>query len=131
MFYVAGDSAYPLKPWLLTPLFRNLDDNAVRRYNKSHKSTRSIVENAFGILKEKFPILNHMRAQPRYAGEIFKCCTVLCYLSKRLEVASYVPQEEGREEEDQDEEEPNERERNAIGRAQGEIRLQQILQHFR
>lgn len=47
--------------------------------------------------------------------------------------ASYVPQEEGREEEeeDQDEEEPNERERNAVGRAQGEIRLQQILQHFR
>uniref|UniRef100_A0A8D8T1Z5 Putative nuclease HARBI1 n=1 Tax=Cacopsylla melanoneura TaxID=428564 RepID=A0A8D8T1Z5_9HEMI len=129
---ILGDSAYPLKPWLLTPLFRNLEDNAVRRYNKAHKSTRSIVENAFGILKEKFPILNHMRVEPRYAGEIFKCCTVLCNLSKRLEdLPPYVPQGEGRGEEDQDEEEPNEHEGNAVGRAQGELRLQQILQHFR
>uniref|UniRef100_A0A8D9BCX6 Nuclease HARBI1 n=2 Tax=Cacopsylla melanoneura TaxID=428564 RepID=A0A8D9BCX6_9HEMI len=101
---ILGDSAYPLKPWLLTPLFRNLEDNAVRRYNKAHKSTRSIVENAFGILKEKFPILNHMRVEPRYAGEIFKCCTVLCNLSKRLEdLPPYVPQGEGRGEEEEEE----------------------------
>lgn len=111
----------------MTPVLRNLDDPAVRRYNRAHKSTRSIVENAFGILKEKFPCLNHLRVDPAYAGEIFKCCTILCNLSKQLDNAVNPPVD-GPQEEDQEEEE-EEREQ-GVGRALGEMRLQQLLRHF-
>ena len=50
--HLLGDSAYPLKRWVLTP-FR---DNGrltrrQKRYNFVHSSTRMIVERSLGLLK--------------------------------------------------------------------------------
>jgi hypothetical protein len=72
-----GDSGYALKEWLMTPCNRNIHDPAVLRYNRSHKSTRRIVENAYGILKERFPCLNYMRLNPTYAGKVIMTCATL------------------------------------------------------
>lgn len=42
---VLGDSGYPLRPWLLTPLEDDpLPGSAEERYNQKHRSTRSIIE---------------------------------------------------------------------------------------
>lgn len=79
---ILGDSGYPLLEWLITPTDRNLEDEAVRRFNRAHKSTRRLVENSLGILKEKFPCLNFLRLQPIFASEVFKCCTALCNFSR-------------------------------------------------
>jgi len=51
-----GDSAYPSKRYLLTPLITT-QTAAERLYNESHIRTRNIIERLFGIWKRRFPIL--------------------------------------------------------------------------
>jgi hypothetical protein len=73
----AGDSGYGLKEWLMTPLSNDPEDPAEQAYNRSHKSTRRIVECAYGILKERFPCLQHLRVKPEYAGLVVLACVTL------------------------------------------------------
>lgn len=79
-----GDSGYPLLGWLLTPVTRpGFSDDGIRRYLRRHKSTRCIVECAFGILKEKFPCLNELRLRPEVAGRVILSCMTLHNIQKR------------------------------------------------
>ncbi|KAJ8892743.1 hypothetical protein PR048_005324 [Dryococelus australis] len=57
-------------------------DPAVNRFNGAHKSTRRLLENSFGILKEKFPCLKHLRITLIFAAKVFKCCTALCNIAQ-------------------------------------------------
>ena len=52
-----GDSGYPLRPFLMTP-FGNPIGATQRRYNRSLKSTRSIIERVIGQLKRRFHVLH-------------------------------------------------------------------------
>lgn len=72
---ILGDSAYPLKDWLIPPLSNN------RRFLNAHKSTRRVVENAIGILKEKFPVLNYLRVSPEMASNVFNCAVTLQFFT--------------------------------------------------
>lgn len=66
---ILGDSAYPLREWLLPPTIRVAVANdrrlarGAQAYLKSHRKTRFIVECAIGILKEEYPCLNNFRFQ--------------------------------------------------------------------
>lgn len=80
---ILGDSAYPLKPWLIPPLYRDPTNEAEVNFNRRHKSTRRIIENALGVLKEKFPCLNYLRLNPVFAANVVKCCAVLHNLCRR------------------------------------------------
>ena len=53
--HIFGDSAYPLRNWLVTPFknFGNLTPQQIR-FNKRLSSARQIVERAFGHLKGRF-----------------------------------------------------------------------------
>ena len=51
-----GDSAYALSPWLMNPI-PNPGTDAERRYNVAHARRQVTVENAFGTVKMRFPIL--------------------------------------------------------------------------
>ncbi|XP_018392760.1 PREDICTED: putative nuclease HARBI1 [Cyphomyrmex costatus] len=51
-----GDSAYPARPYLFTPLL-NPQGPAQQLYNESHIRTRTRVEHTFGLWKRRFPIL--------------------------------------------------------------------------
>ncbi|KAG8234147.1 hypothetical protein J437_LFUL014514 [Ladona fulva] len=55
--YLLGDSAYPSKSYLLTPVLnpRTLDE---QRYNRSYIRTRNTIERCFGVLKRRFPCLS-------------------------------------------------------------------------
>lgn len=56
-----GDCSYPLEPFLMVPYRDNgfLSDEQ-RKFNTILSSTRVCVEQAFGILKKKFRILNYV-----------------------------------------------------------------------
>lgn len=58
-FVILGDEAFPLKEYLMRPYpGKQLDDNSKRIYNYRHCRGRRVVENAFGILSQKFRIYN-------------------------------------------------------------------------
>ncbi|KAJ8897559.1 hypothetical protein PR048_002908 [Dryococelus australis] len=77
-----GDSGYHLKEWLIVPAHNEVANPAVHSFNKAHKSTRRIVKNSLGILKEKSPCLHYLRVQPTFAANIFKCCVAKCNFSR-------------------------------------------------
>lgn len=53
---ILGDSAYPLREWLMTP-FRGDPEGPRGRYNRAHMKTRNSVERSFGVLKQRFTAL--------------------------------------------------------------------------
>ena len=76
--YLLGDSAYPCHDWLI-PHVRFPVTEAERNFNIAHKSTRSVIERSFGVLKQRFSVLNTpLRVKsPQFACEIVKACSVL------------------------------------------------------
>ncbi|XP_064648763.1 putative nuclease HARBI1 [Lineus longissimus] len=72
-----GDSGYPVRPWLMTP-FLNPETAAQRRYNKSHKKTRCLVERGIGQWKRWFNCLHgQLRYSPQKSCEIIAVCAAL------------------------------------------------------
>lgn len=51
--WLLGDSGYPLRPWLMTPILTPLSKQE-EMFNRSHVKTRNCVERAFGVLKSRF-----------------------------------------------------------------------------
>lgn len=56
LFLILGDSGYPLRNYLLTPL-TNPRNREERLYQESLVRTRNIIERTIGIWKRRFPIL--------------------------------------------------------------------------
>ncbi|XP_021958890.1 putative nuclease HARBI1 [Folsomia candida] len=71
---ILGDSAYPLKSWLMPPIVEANNIPETIRYNRAHKGTRRLVECAYGIVKERFPCLNYMRLRPIVAAKVVMTC---------------------------------------------------------
>lgn len=55
--YLIGDSGYPGRSYLLTPVINTVTESE-RRYNIAHKRTRVKIECTFGVWKRRFPILS-------------------------------------------------------------------------
>ncbi|KAI4455445.1 hypothetical protein MML48_9g00016292 [Holotrichia oblita] len=51
-----GDSGYPNKPYLFTPLLNPVSPEE-QLYNEAHIRTRNKIERCFGVLKRRFPVL--------------------------------------------------------------------------
>ncbi|CAH1380002.1 unnamed protein product [Tenebrio molitor] len=52
--FLLGDSGYPCKPHLLTPVLNPINASQ-EAYNTAHIATRNTVERFFGVLKRRFP----------------------------------------------------------------------------
>lgn len=103
--FYAGDSGYPLEPWLLTPVPGHNHSAAERRYNMVHSSMRSVVERCFGVLKHRFRCLQKHRTlqyQPNVATSIIEACAVLHNICLHFS----EPQPEGEYEDEVDLNEP-------------------------
>ncbi|XP_055842625.1 uncharacterized protein LOC129909576 [Episyrphus balteatus] len=76
---ILGDSAYPDKPYLITPFkdFGNLTRQQ-NKFNYLHSSTRMVVENAFGLLKTRFRRLKFFEGPN--IGFIVNCVVATCVL---------------------------------------------------
>ncbi|XP_030028301.2 putative nuclease HARBI1 isoform X2 [Manduca sexta] len=75
-----GDSGYPLRRYLMTPVVGALDDSPAGNYNAIHKRARSTIERTFGILKGRWRCLlgaRQLHYSPEVAGKITIACCVL------------------------------------------------------
>lgn len=85
-YVIVGDEAFPLKPYLLRPYpGKSLDTDDKRIYNYRLSRARRVVENAFGILTQRFRIYNRrIQAKPQYADFIILATCVYIILSRKL-----------------------------------------------
>lgn len=56
-YYVLGDSGYPCRLYLLTPVI-NPNSQPEVRYNEAHIRTRNTIERLIGVWKRRFPCLS-------------------------------------------------------------------------
>lgn len=77
---LVGDSAYPLKNHLLTPVL-NPSNPHEEAYNDAHAKTRAPIERAFGVLKMRFRCIDRsggtLLFRPERACGIVTACVVL------------------------------------------------------
>ncbi|KAJ8926629.1 hypothetical protein NQ314_020993 [Rhamnusium bicolor] len=80
-YYLLGDSGYPLRSWLLTPLEEEPAQNTPEHtYNSIHKTTRVKIECCNGLLKGRFRCLIKHRVlhyNPAFSCKIINACAVL------------------------------------------------------
>ncbi|KAJ8966272.1 hypothetical protein NQ314_003640 [Rhamnusium bicolor] len=80
-YYLLGDSGYPLRSWLLTPLEEEPAQNTPEHtYNSIHKTTRVKTECCNGLLKGRFRCLIKHRVlhyNPAFSCKIINACAVL------------------------------------------------------
>ena len=98
--FILGDSGYPLRDWLLTPIL-NPRTAAERRYETAFTSTRATVERCIGVLKRRFHGLRtEMRYAPVRATKIITACMVLHNLA--IQYGTPLPADDNDEDDDDD-----------------------------
>jgi hypothetical protein len=98
--FLLGDSGYPCKPHLLTPVLNPINASQAA-YNTAHIATRNTVENFFGVLKRRLPCLrNGLRLNLDTTVKVIVACGVLHNICKEQDddIENYFEEIEDEEE---------------------------------
>ena len=77
-YYFIGDDAFALKTWLMKPFSIRFMSRPERIYNYRVSRARRVVENAFGILAQRFQcVLQGMRQTPENVSTIVQALCIL------------------------------------------------------
>ncbi|KAF9811668.1 hypothetical protein SFRURICE_011031 [Spodoptera frugiperda] len=74
-----SDSAYPQRPWMMTP-YADSSNPIAEIYNKKHSATRVVIENTFGRLKNRWRCVCKDRVlhyKPAKCAQIIIACCIL------------------------------------------------------
>ncbi|XP_048845582.1 putative nuclease HARBI1 [Brienomyrus brachyistius] len=84
--WLIGDSAYPLKPWLLTPFYHPCSEEE-RRFNEAHGVAHSVIERTICCMKKRWRCLDRSGGvliyHPTKVCNIVIACCVLHNLAQR------------------------------------------------
>jgi hypothetical protein len=81
--WMLGDSGYPCKRWLLTPL-ANAQTRQERAFQRMHMRARCIIERCNGLLKQRFRCLRkEIQCTPAKASIIIQSCCLLHNIAVR------------------------------------------------
>lgn len=100
-----GDSGYPLRPWLMTPVLHPATE-AEQRYTRAQCKTRSVVERCIGVVKSRFRCIDMSGGVLQYSPErvckIIGCAFILhnLCLTYRVPLPNIPPDDHDQEEED-------------------------------
>lgn len=78
--FFLGDSGYPQRPWLMTPILNSEPGSQEDTYTRRHVQARSRIERCFGLLKARWRcMLRHrvLHYHPEMASKIINACCVL------------------------------------------------------
>ncbi|XP_064646190.1 putative nuclease HARBI1 [Lineus longissimus] len=102
-----GDSGYGIAPYMMTP-FTDPNTPAERYFNREHAKNRVVIEQAFGQLKRRFPILRYgVRLKLDNVPKCIISCFVLHNIAKVLNDADdFDDEEQEHEVDDQGQEAP-------------------------
>ena len=99
-YFLIGDDAFPLKKWLMKPYSRRNLEDAERIFNYRLSSARRVVENAFGILANRFQcLLKRMNKRPETVQDIV---LALCCLHNMMRIRYPAVQNADLDREDED-----------------------------
>ncbi|XP_071490431.1 putative nuclease HARBI1 [Diadema antillarum] len=77
-YYIVADEAFPLRTWLMKPYARTAMAREERIFNYRLSRARRVVENAFGILANRFQcLLSTLRQNPSTVRSIVQACVCL------------------------------------------------------
>ncbi|GBP06348.1 Putative nuclease HARBI1 [Eumeta japonica] len=104
--WMLGDSGYPQRNILMTPILNALPGTKERIYTDMHMSARNCVERCIGVLKSRFRCLLAARVlnyEPDVAAKIVNACCVLHNIAHgaRLQVPALTEQEQREEQQRQ------------------------------
>lgn len=93
-YHILGDSAFPLKPYLIkTYAIRECLSQDYFDYNNRHSKARRVVENAFGRLRERWRRIGKKPLESRLEDVpiIIKVCCILHNMCEALHDIQHVP----------------------------------------
>ncbi|XP_060800801.1 putative nuclease HARBI1 [Amyelois transitella] len=78
--WLLGDSGYPLRKFLMTPVVNALPETPEGHYTNVHVRARNVIERTIGLLKSRFRCLLAHRVlhyKPQVAASIVNACVIL------------------------------------------------------